>query len=477
MNSKRVSTSVLFVFLGLFMLFAALFGGQNLLPAFAAEKSSSALEDLQKDETFDVNDYPDNAKDYSVKVIQIAESTDGELFIYTYQPCQKTTYIVATRVNMSLSADAEGTQLYSLTLLSCNGVLGKYRIDNLSVSDETIRHYNITSIFREWIKGIDSDASSDNVVKEVSFAVGKQYDAITEGDTVKYACYQTEVIQITDKWVQRVRYSDGRHIPYFDPYEGACDSHYVAFNTDKRIDYLLEAELTFVTKKHSYQSSGFYHEESYGEPITHSNVLLTYTDDVSYQGDYLFAKKYTWKRIQSVDDFIKSESITGGTKDTLNQYKWVLRFYETAYSSVSHDLEYRYTETYVTELTILRLKFIRDGKTYNLGTVDNIQGERPGSKPAITKDELSLWDWLLKVTGIPKWAWILIIVAALLLGVLVLAIFFPIIFEVLWKVISAPFRWIAALIKKSKRKPKGKSKSGNKKRRAGSKKASKKAKA
>ena len=39
-----------------------------------------------------------------------------------------------------------------------------------------------------------------------------------------------ETITITDKFVGFVRYKDG-----FKLYVGACDSHFVAFNTDKPI--------------------------------------------------------------------------------------------------------------------------------------------------------------------------------------------------------------------------------------------------
>ena len=50
-----------------------------------------------------------------------------------------------------------------------------------------------------------------------------------------------ETITITDKFVGFVRYKDG-----FKLYVGACDSHFVAFNTDKPIDKLLERLFVFV---------------------------------------------------------------------------------------------------------------------------------------------------------------------------------------------------------------------------------------
>ncbi len=53
----------------------------------ASEKEyTNVLDDLQQDGNFNEHDYLINEKDYSISVIQIAESTDGELFVYTYQP-------------------------------------------------------------------------------------------------------------------------------------------------------------------------------------------------------------------------------------------------------------------------------------------------------------------------------------------------------------------------------------------------------
>ena len=59
------------------------------------------MEDLLKDENFGRNAYPAVADDYSLKIIQIAESSDKELFIYVYQPSHDTKDLTATAVNMS----------------------------------------------------------------------------------------------------------------------------------------------------------------------------------------------------------------------------------------------------------------------------------------------------------------------------------------------------------------------------------------
>ena len=64
---------------------------------------TDVLDDLRKDENFSPALYPEVADDYSLQVIQIAESQDRELFVYVYQPCQIVYPLVATDINMSLS--------------------------------------------------------------------------------------------------------------------------------------------------------------------------------------------------------------------------------------------------------------------------------------------------------------------------------------------------------------------------------------
>ena len=83
-------------------------GGGIILSAFvvradaATVQYSSALEDLEKDETFDAAQYPAKADDYSLQIIQIAEGDKGELFVYAYQPSNGNKDYRASYINMSL---------------------------------------------------------------------------------------------------------------------------------------------------------------------------------------------------------------------------------------------------------------------------------------------------------------------------------------------------------------------------------------
>ena len=70
-------------------------------------KYTSVLEDLQKDATFDINDYPYAAGDYSLQVIQIAESVNDKLFVYVYQPSAPSRLLEATTIRISTTEPSE----------------------------------------------------------------------------------------------------------------------------------------------------------------------------------------------------------------------------------------------------------------------------------------------------------------------------------------------------------------------------------
>ena len=81
-------------------------GGQaNLfaLPVYAEETVnervySAVLDDLKKDTSFNTENYPTKADDYSLQIIQLAESSDKELFVYVYQPSGQTKNFTACSV-------------------------------------------------------------------------------------------------------------------------------------------------------------------------------------------------------------------------------------------------------------------------------------------------------------------------------------------------------------------------------------------
>lgn len=92
---------------------------------------SNVLDDLTKDENFNIEDYPTKDKDYSLQVIQVAESEDKELFVYVYQPSAK---YIATSIDFSTTYDEDDNfydfNNYKLKLLNQEGTLSKYVVEN-----------------------------------------------------------------------------------------------------------------------------------------------------------------------------------------------------------------------------------------------------------------------------------------------------------------------------------------------------------
>ena len=404
--------------------------------------STNVLTDLQKDPNFKVSDYQDKADDYSIQVIQIAESTAKEFLIYTYQPAQRTCYLIATSVNMSLSEDVQGTKLYDLEFLSCEGVFCKYKVKDVVVADTEYRYYNITSIYRAWNKDFDDPSGNDNTINEVAFEVGKLYKASTIDGKVSYSYDKMETIEIINPYTGFLQYSNG-----FFLYNNSCRSHYIAFDTDKQIDELYEATVSYISQKVVRKIGGMTGDIIEEEKeIPHPNELIDREDKGETPANGIFSKKYEWKRIQKTEDFIKDpiNDLKENVKEDLKKTKWVLRFVETDYiykTGASSGLVVIDTEEYtkIEKVTILRLKFRTGIKIYDLGTISNkITGSNtnPDNNNTNELDPLGwLWRKLCELAdklGIPVWLIILFIVIIFLAILLpVLSLIFPVVGQVL----------------------------------------------
>ncbi len=406
--------------------------------------STNVLADLQKDPNFKVSDYLDKADDYSIQVIQIAESTAKELLIYTYQPCQRTCYLLATCVNMSLSEDVQGTKLYDLEFLSCEGVFCKYKVKDVVVADNEYRYYNITSIYRAWNEDLDDPSGNDNIFNEVAFEVGKLYKASTVDGKVTYTHEFVETIEIVNPYVDFLRYSNGFWLA-----SGACDSHYIAFDTNKQIDKLMEASISYEYRT-AHSQVGMNEGTSYG-PIQKpepKKIIVTDKGQTIDYGNPWFTKKFEWDRIQSVEKFKETENLKPETEKNLEGTKWVLRFYETSFNTFWDGMGGYTDYIEVTNVTILRLKFITNGRLYDLGAVSNkITGDNiPGGGEKDTFDPFRWLKDLVEKLGIPVWALILIIVLIFLAILLpVLGLIFPVVgqaLKVIFKAIGKLIKWL-----------------------------------
>lgn len=460
--NKKIHNFVATLFVILFFVFV-FFASGGVATVYAATSSNTlytnVMDDLKKDSSFKPSNYPENAKDYGLQVIQLAESADKELFIYVYQPSGQTKNFTACSVNISTTINDNISFInYKLQKLNSNGVFFKYKVSDFTVKTEPTRYYAISSIYRPFDESIDKPASDGNTVTEVNYNVSKQY-CFGEINGKPYVnCVDIETIVVTDKFVGFVRYKDG-----FKLYVGACDSHFVAFNTDKPIDKLLEADVYYTMQKYSWSVVPLQGEkETFGEK-SENYAYLKYTDKVEHTGGGLFAGTYKWDRIETTQQFIAENDLTQNVysgaiidvsvankitdegKAALQGKKWVLRFAETSYSlsGYSSTGSTFVNTTLVGDVTILRLKFETDGITYNLGTIDNKQ---TGSDKPINSE---IFEIIINNRG----KRILAILAAILL-LIILAPLLPYIIKFVVCVVYLPFKAIAALFKGIKKRGK-----------------------
>lgn len=436
---------------------------------------SDVLEDLKKDRFFDASMYPDVSDDYSLRVITVAESTDGELLIYVYQPSHATKDLTATEIRFGVSTvNAETTYKdYKLKKISENGVFDKYVVEEFKVPADSIRLYDIVQIGRPWDKDIDDGTGTDNTIDLLAFSVGKRFTLFTSSAGLIIEAQDITVIEITNMWAGQIRYPDGFHLLS----KQYTDSHFLVFSTNMKIDNLMEADVTFVSRdeKYTYQTdaNGFVmiNSSTFGNPVL-SPVLTIKGEEVTHEGGGLFSKEYTWNRIEKASTFLNVEndllddtakqnvqSVIDGTENTA----WVLRFTETSYEKTPlygmnnngfvTQNGYYITSTNISQVSILRLKFITDGVSYNLGVVSN----------KVTSDNLpdggeSQWDagWDEVLDSLDK-GWeifekILRLVAIILIGSMLSPIWqflvsaFGVIFEWILKGIGIMLKWMFKIV-------------------------------
>lgn len=457
---RRTSHSLSVPIIAVLVVLAFMLNGWKSPTAYAdsSEQYSSVLSDLQKDDSFNADDYPALLKDYSVSVIQLAESTDRELLVYTYTPKNGSLgeKLVASEIRFATSiGDDFSPHDYKLKLVDSSGTLSKYIVEDFTVLSDKIRYYNVICVFRPFDANLDEEPADDNTISAVSYEVGQLWTATTTSDGVKYTKTESQTITITNKHCGFIRYYDGSKITWTDThFSKYTDAHYVAFDTSFPIDTLYEADLSFNSVYYFYVNPGV---------TTFHELTLTSKQAASNISTGMFADKHEWKRIESIDEFMSNESLTSDTITALSGDKWVLRFYETEYNAGDAFNKGSY-RTDVEDVSILRLKFKTNGKTYNLGVVDNKQSgdSSPDGYGSAGKISFSGWNafWgsiRSAVTSDPNW-WkkLLVIVAAVIVLVIVVVLIatfgLPAFFKGLWWLIFAPFKGIAKLVEKIKEK-------------------------
>ena len=400
-EKKRKKIKSLFLILPLILLtiFTSCFSLFSSLSARAVTVTgyTGVLSDLRIDDNFKEEDFPVNADDTSLELIQIAESTGGELFVYVYQPSAKENQFELTTITISQTLYNNAKwELYDLKLIDSDGVFAKYKVKGLELKSDVVRYYDITEIHRKFDESIDVQPDNGNITTEVAHDVSKQWTVITLEGKVYYNCVETETILITDKYVGFVEYEDGFSLNSF-VVNTSCYSHFVAFSTDHDIDRLIEADVSFISQSRLYYVEPLdFADPVFGTPVENS-ITLNYTDSVKYDTSNWFTKySYNWDRIQTVDEFFDSTAavdiyssialntygkttLTDEAKSKISNMQFVLRFTETSYTehiirpglANPNYIVTNVEDSVISDVTILRLKFETDGVVYNLGVVDN----------------------------------------------------------------------------------------------------------
>lgn len=440
--------------------------------AFAASETiyTGVLEDLQKDKTFDVSNYPSKDKlsdeDKVMDVIQIAESNAGELFLYVYQP-QASKY-TATEVRISQTVgDNLDVKDRKLTLLSREGTLEKYKVEELQVKADAVRYYLVVQLARPWDKLLDNGNTAKNVV----YGIDRLFTAETIDAEVSYTVKQAKSLLIDNKYVGNIRYYTGGtwgQVNY-------SSVHYVAFSSNIRIDDIYEVDITYDMQDYKlvdnyaynnwsdeYRNNGFFTDRQ--PPKTNEKTLKSQQyESFKNPWDFLLNKTHTWNTIERSEIFVSKENLSPDVEKKLLDTQWVLRFATTNITRTNMGIgvsNYNFSE--VTNVSILRLNFLSNGRVYNLSVIDNKQTGGSITKPdnpgdnsdplfgleLLLKRMESLWD---KIVNAFKWLgehwWV--IIAGLAAIALIAGLIIAIVKEgaaVVFKVIGKVLWWIFKII-------------------------------
>ncbi|MCH5162734.1 MAG: hypothetical protein J1G38_04520 [Clostridiales bacterium] len=430
--------------------------------AYAADEApSGVLEDLKKDPSFDIVNYPARDNDYSISIIQIAEGNKGSLYVYAYQPSGD---FKAEEIRMSTSASEDTAKYldYELTLVSKDEPFYKYAVKGFKVASAGTRFYSIVQITRPWIKSVDGEPVVDNgnTIDNKVYAVGQTWIAETSGKSVIYSVMSLNTITVTEKYVGVLRYHTDEGIV-----SGSNTSlFYIAFNTDVFIERLLEATIKYDVVVVEYGTDHVL------DTWYKNQIKIITADDVTsvVEGSWWKGyKKHKFSAIQTSGEFIKSITDSGDkldktVKKEIESKSWVVRFYTKKLSyGVESGGAVSKPGTGVlapSKTSILQLTYETDGVSYKVGVVDD---KRTASS---RRDNISIDDdsW-------PWWVWVLIVFGAAIVLPILIALF-PFIgqfllvvlkalgFVLLWLLkalfwlISLPFKGIIALVRKIKEK-------------------------
>lgn len=463
----KFSSLIAIVILALCMLMS-----YSSVAVFAAMDETTVLDELQSDPDFDITAYEDKADDFSLQVIQIGEDEAKELYIYTFQPAHRSITLVGSSVSISYGFSKDGKDLepkmYELELISSAEGFDKYHVKGITEvtgSDKNgERYYNIVAIYREFNDIIDTSIDYGET-DEIGYSVGQQWLVYDINNSVAYEMGTFETLEVKINLIDHAQFDNGFTWDNF--LVSKIDkgfAWYAAFDLENyKALHIYDADISFRVRTVEEMTVSIAPTEyTYGEWEL-KEIHLIDSDVMSYQGSGLLAREYSWNRILSSDEFIKTvennkATFTGGELDKVKDSQWVFTFYETqyvdSYGASSHYKSYSEVE----EFAILTLHFMDTNyNVYDLGVVsdkvtpDDIAGIDGGLKDLedIANDFAEIMQQIFMIIGIIV---LVVLIVALVSLIAPLGTLFKKIFNGICYVISLPFQALAWVFKKDGRK-------------------------
>ena len=441
-----VLLSALVVFLG----FVDIYG----VRLASAETSAEVLQDLRKDKDFNESDYPYVADDYGLHIIQIAESSNRELFVYAYQPCNDTLDLVGTKISISYGYSLNGSgltpKLYNLRLISTSGTLDKYYVQDFTVPNDGDRYYNIVEIFR--IFNSDIDESDEEFPKtDIAYSVGQQWYVCDLNKSKHYEMNTFDTLYLDTVFNGSLKVSKGFTFGTALAIPESCDIWFYCFNQeDYVIKHIYDADLTYsmdyIQKGIDW---GFSQEVSTTNICTNEVLTLKDTDTMTYKGNGIGAREFNWKRIMKSSDFVSTilnqkVSVDEDLKAKILSSQWVFTYKETSYGKALTNGAEKYYNVY--DVGLLRLHFQdTSGKYYDLGVVNDLTDPDnvPDGVSGIDFEEF--WNTFVKA---------ITLIIGVVLFILLINLVPPVkavlkfIFNSIKTVILAPFKLLKSIFKK-----------------------------
>ena len=428
-----------------------------VIPAHAAEVASGVLADFDGTD-FDITQYPLKENDYSLEVKQIAETADNELIVYVYQPFGDLAGFNAKQIRLSTGInDNISYRDYDMECLDVEKSIGKYKVKDFKVLPDKLRYYAIACIFRKWYEDIDEPSGNDNTISYVPFDMSQLWTASTVGNDVSYTLTVLDTIEVTK---HRAGYCDYMTSTILGGNYTVTEDYTIAFSTDIKMDKVHEADVTYAvqTLVTEFPAMPEYEWKEHFATVRADETVN------AKDGFVWWADKYSWSKIEPVDTYIKRVKLTDEAEKQIKEMDWVLHYYTR--NVTVNDLTNKYAGPLkIRDTSILRLKYEKDGKTYNVGVVDNKTTGTGKSDRDYSSDPLDWFRAFLKWLQ-DNWVWLVPTIVGgiiIIVALIVFSPFMPIILsgivsvlkavghclqwllKGLWWLITAPFRLVVHL--------------------------------